>query len=112
MTGALAGHEETLKWCVAGLDLLSALLGMLGSYFAAKRYTRSFFSGIRFAALTLWLYCRGKQSQVNKVFNERYRANADIPDTPSDMALGLHLIFLAFLVQLSKIILAAVFGKG
>jgi hypothetical protein len=95
-----------LEWLSIALDLGSAVFGMLGTYYMAKRYANNFWSGMFFAVAALCMYARGKGKQVAAFYRSRDNANSDIKDIPSETALGLNLLFLAFFLQLAKIAVA------
>ena len=103
--------HPVLEWITTALDLLSATFGMVGTYYMAKKYASSFTSGIKFAFVALWFYITRRGAQVAKVYNSDYQGNRDIPDIPSDMALGLKHLFLAFFLQVAKIILPVIAAK-
>lgn len=96
----------------AGLDALSAVLGMLGTYFMARRYAPSFLSGIQFAILSAYRYLRGRGEQVRKFYVTEFMENRTIADSPADNAMGLNLLFLAFLLQLARIVVTFLLEKS
>lgn len=100
-----------LKWAIIGLDIASAFFGALGSYCAARKYARSFWSGLVFAVISagFWIFRQGEK--VKEIYSKKVRANEDIPDAPSDMAVGLNMILLAFIAQLVKIVLGIIMEK-
>jgi len=104
--GPLAIH----LW-MTGLDALSAFLGMVGTYFMAKRFANSFLWGLFFALVGTFLYLLGKGEQVRKFYTGGQLGSKDIKDAAGDTALGLNLLFVAFLIQLARIFVSAFFDK-
>jgi len=92
------------------LDLASAIFGILGTYWMAKRYAPNLFSGIKFAFLSLKKYVEGLGSDVERFYIEEYRANEDVPELPGTTAMGLNFLFVAFVLQFLKIVLGIFVG--
>ena len=88
------------------LDILAALLGTLGTYWMAKRYAPTFWSGVKFAFRSLWKYLWGRGAEVEAFFIQEVRENKDVPELPGTTALGLNFLFVAFVCQLAKIAVA------
>lgn len=98
-----AVHFEWPELLVAAVDMVSAIFGIVGTYFMAKRYAPTFWSGLWIALLALGLRLIGRGENVDQMYNREAEANKDVPDFPADTAFGLNLLFLAFLLQLCKI---------
>jgi hypothetical protein len=73
---------------------------------------RPLFLGLFYAVVGFGLYVVGKGQKVRNFYGAEGRANKDIPDSPVDMAFGLSLLFLGFLVQMVKIAASAWHGKA
>ena len=105
-----------LDWHTPGLwitrlDFLSAVLGMFGTYFMAKRYANNFFVGMVFAVIATVMYLFGGGGHVRSFYAEGQAGNKDIPDSAGDVGLGLNLLFVAFMLQLFKIFYSFHLGK-
>lgn len=111
MTAPPSELHVTLDWVCVALDLLAAILGSLGAYWMATRYASSFFSGIKFAFLSLYLYAKGEGLRVEESYLDDYRGNEDVPESPVHFALGMNLLFLTFVLQLAKILLSLVASR-
>jgi hypothetical protein len=111
MMVAVPETHTTATWLVPLLDGISGLLGTAGAYFMSKRYAKTFVSGAVFAIVGLGKYICGKGESVRKFYSEESRANRDIKDPAPDMAFGLSLVFLAFFVQIARIIVSLLLGK-
>ena len=88
------------------LDVAAALLAIIGTYWMAKRYAPNMRSGVKFAFLALWKYAKGLGSEVEQFYIDEVRANKDVPELPGTTAMGLNFLFVAFFLQLVKIIVA------
>src|SRR5271170_4982939 len=98
-----AQNPHAMHFWFAGLDALSAILGMVGTYFMAKRYASGFLWGLLFAIVGTFLYLVGRGKQVRRFYTAGQLGNKDIEDAAGDVALGLNLLFVAFLFQLVRI---------
>lgn len=88
------------------LDILAAVLGTLGTYWMAKRYAPTFWSGVKFAFRSLGKYLRGRGAEVEAFFIQEVRENREVPELPGTTAMGLNFLFVAFFCQLAKIAVA------
>jgi hypothetical protein len=104
--------SHSIHFWIAGLDAASAFLGMVGTYFMARRYASSFLWGMLFALVGTLLYIVGKGQKVRKFYTGGQLGSKDIKDAAGDAALGLNLLFLAFLIQLARIIVSAFFERA
>jgi hypothetical protein len=94
------------EWIVFGMDAGSSILGIVGTYYMAKRFEPTFWSAFKMALATLRLRLTGKSDSVDSNYDEEAQANKTVPESPSQTALGLNLLFLAFLLQFLKILFA------
>ncbi len=85
-----------------GLNALSAIFGITGSWLMSQRYARQFRRNVLFACIAPFLYFFGRGDRVRKSIEATVKENWDFPDYPSAMALGLALLFLAFLLQIGS----------
>lgn len=84
------------------IDFASAVLGMLGTWQMSRRYAPQFVRTMVFALAWPFLCLLGrKRRRVARAFFEaRASINWDLPESAGDMALGLNLLCLAFILQL------------
>lgn len=82
------------------LNAASAIFGITGSWLMSRRYAKQFGRSVLFALIAPILYLLGRGDRVRSFIEAKVTGNKDIPDFPSEMALGLALLFLAFLLQL------------
>jgi hypothetical protein len=97
---------------VSRLDLLSAVLGMSGTYFMAKRYANNFVFGVLFAVVATIMYFFGGRATVRSYYAARQAGNQDVGDSAGDVGLGLNLLFVAFLAQLFKMFVSVHWGAA
>jgi hypothetical protein len=90
-------------WVAKGVSILSAIMGILGTYFMSLRYTTKFLSTLLFALLTPFMFLVGKGQQVRDFYGSRAQENSDVLNSGWDMALGLNLLVWAFFLQLLAI---------
>jgi hypothetical protein len=82
------------------LDVASALFGLLGTWLMSRRYARQFGRSVLFALISPLLLLLGQGARVRRFMAAKINANCDLPDSVTDMALGLNLLFWAFFLQL------------
>ncbi len=82
------------------VDTASAIFGLTGTWLMSRRYAEQFFRGVVFAFIVPVLYVFGRGDRVRQFVEAKVMGNKDIPDSAGEMALGLSLLFLAFLLQL------------
>ncbi len=108
----IATEPSAFHGWLMGLDVASALLGMVGTYFMSRRYAKNFFSGLFFAVVSFGLYLLLQGATARQFYAREALSKKDIPDSPADVAFGLNLLFVGFLAQLAKIVISALCGKA
>jgi hypothetical protein len=88
------------------VNAASAVLGMIGTWLMARRYAREPLRALLFAALLPFILI-WRRGEVREFLKNKINLNADVPDSPIDMFLGLNLLFLAFVLQFVAIYLEA-----
>ena len=106
MTPPPSNLHVALDFLSVALDIVAAILAILGTYWMAKRYAPGVRAGIKFAFLSLWKCARGLGAEVEQFYIDEVRANKDVPELPGTTAMGLNFLFVAFILQLAKIIVA------
>jgi hypothetical protein len=91
-----AGFVPVVKFFV---NLVSAVCGLVGAWLMAKRYARQPFISIVVALIWPASFIVGKDKRVRSFVTSEFKANRDLEDSAVDMALGLSLVFWAFLLQ-------------
>lgn len=86
-------------------EIVSAVLGIAGTYLMSRRYAPNFLRSLLYAAFWPFLCLIGKGQRARKFFTARAEINKDNPESAGDMALGLNLLFLAFLLQLAALVI-------
>lgn len=94
MSGA---HIKEIKFL---LNMASAIFGITGTWMMSRRYAKQFGRSILFACIAPFLFVFGRGERVREFINAKITGNKDLPDSASEMALGLALLFLAFVLQL------------
>jgi hypothetical protein len=94
-----AAHIKEIKFW---LNMASSIFGITGSWLMSRRYAQQFGRSILFACIAPFLYAFGRGDRVRRFIEAKVSGNKDIPDSASEMALGLALLFLAFLLQLGS----------
>lgn len=87
------------------LNVASAIFGLMGSWLLSRRYAKPFWRSVLFACIAPFLYVFGQGARTGEFITSTVEANKDIPDSASEMALGLALLFLAFLLQLGSTVI-------
>ncbi len=90
------------------LSFASAVAGMLGTCLMSRRYAPRFLRSMLDAVLWPILYLVGRGERVREFLTARARINWDVPESAADMALGMTLLFWAFLLQLVALLLERV----
>lgn len=99
----LAKHgHELLK---AILNIASAIFGLLGTWLMARRYAQQFLREVAFALFSPLLFLIGRGNRARAFVKATASSNLDLPDSVTDMALGLILLFWAFFLQLGTSLL-------
>lgn len=93
---------EQIKDAKLALNLASAIFGMIGTWLMSKRYAREFTSSILFAFIAPILYCLGQGKRVRDFFRSLIHGNSNLPESESEMAAGLAILFWAFLLQVGS----------
>jgi len=107
----IVNEPNSLHRWLTVLDVASASLGMVGTYFMSRRYAKKFFSGVLFALIGTLLYFICLGSKVREFYANESHSEEKIPEAAADAALGLNLLFIGFLAQLAKIVISALYGK-
>lgn len=97
-----AAHIKEIKFC---FNLASAIFGIIGTWFMSRRYAEQFGRSVLFAFIVPFLYFVGLGARVRQFIDAKVSGNEDIPDSASQMALGLALLFWAFLLQIGSAVL-------
>lgn len=84
-------------------ELVSAVLGVAGTYKMSRRYAPVFWRSMGYAAGWPFLCLFGQGQRARDFFKARAEIHKDNPESAGDMALGLNLLFLAFLLQLAAL---------
>lgn len=92
-----AAHIKEIKFL---LNMASAIFGITGTWMMSRRYAKQFGRSILFACIAPLLFVFGRGERVREFINAKITGNKDLPDSASEMALGLALLFLAFVLQL------------
>ena len=95
-------YVKEIKFAV---NTASAIFGLTGTWLMSRRYAEQFIRGVLFAIIVPFLYVVGRGNHVRKYLEAKTMGNKDIPDSAGEMALGLALLFLAFLLQLGGVVL-------
>ena|SRR5215469_8170742 len=82
------------------LTLASATLGMGGTWLMSRRYAEQLWRSLFYAAVSPLLFLFGQGAHVRDFFRAKISANRDLPESISDMVLGLSFLFWAFFLQL------------
>lgn len=96
-----AGHIKDIK---SLLNMASAIFGITGTWMMSRRYAKQFGRSVLFACIAPFLFVIGRGDRVREFINAKILGNKDLPDSSSEMALGLAVLFLAFLLQLGSTI--------
>jgi hypothetical protein len=112
MIQEVSAEPWALHWGLIALDVFSAVLGMVGTYFMSRRYAKGFLSGLLFAVITFFLYVFFQGAKAREFYAREALSKKEIPDSPADVAFGLNLLFVGFLAQLAKIVITALHGKA
>ena len=86
-----------LKFC---LEVVRAVFGLLGTWLMSRRYAKQFGRSVLFALISPPLLLLGQGARVRDFFKGNVTANRDLPESITDMVLGLNLLFWAFFLQL------------
>ncbi len=95
-----APSQEWLGTLGFTLSFASAVLGMLGTCLMSRRYAPRFLRSMLDAVMWPILYLVGRGERVRGFLTARARINWDVSESAADMALGMTLLFWAFLLQL------------
>lgn len=82
------------------LEVASAVFGLLGTWLMSRRYAKQFGRSVLFALIAPLLILLGQGTRVRDFFKDKATANQDLPESITDMVLGLNLLFWAFFLQL------------
>ncbi len=97
-----AAHIKDIKFLV---NIASAIFGITGTWIMSRRYAKQFGRSVLFACIAPFLYVFGRGDRVRDFIDAKIAGNKDLPDSASEMALGLAVLFLAFLLQLGSALL-------
>ena len=92
-----AAHIKDIKFL---LNMASAIFGITGAWMMSRRYAKQFGRSVLYACIAPFLFVFGRGERVREFINAKIAGNKDLPDSSSEMALGLALLFLAFVLQL------------
>ena len=87
------------------LNVASALFGLLGTWLMSRRYAKQLGRSLLLALISPLLFLFGQGARVRSFVKEKINANRDLPESVTDMALGLTLLFWAFFLQLIAFLL-------
>lgn len=93
---AVPSYVPTIRFFV---NLVSAIFGLLGAWLMARRYARQPFMSIVIAFLWPPFFIFRCDGWLRSFVTSEFKANRDLEDSAVDMALGLSLVFWAFLLQ-------------
>lgn len=87
------------------LELISALLGIVGAALMSRRFAPHFFRSMLYAAAWPLLCLFGEGRRARAFFEAKAKINWNVPESAADMALGLNLLFWVFFLQLLALLL-------
>ena len=87
------------------LNVAGAVFGLLGTWLMSRRYAKQFARSLVLALVSPVFFLIGKGAHLRRFWHEKISANRDLPDSSTDMALGLTLLFWAFFLQLISFLL-------
>ena len=93
---AIPSYVPLVKFLI---NLASALCGIVGAWLMARRYARQPLISIILSLGWPVFFIFRKNKRVQGFVTSEFKANSDIRDSPVEMALGLSLVFWAFLLQ-------------
>ena len=87
------------------VNFVSAVLGLVGTWLMSRRYARQFGRSFLYALVSPVLLLLGRGGRLRGFVKGKINASRDLPDSVTDMVLGLMLLFWAFFLQLVGLIL-------
>ncbi len=93
-------HGTFKDWAKLALGVASGGLGLAGTWLMSRRYAKRFFRGVFYAVIAPILWAVHLGQGLRSVLEEDAKDNSDLPDSPTDMTLGLILLFWSFFLQL------------
>ena len=97
-----------VAWPKAGtvLEVLSAVLGILGTCLMSQQYAPQLRRSVFYAAAWPFLALTGRAQRWHTFLGAKASVNWDVPQSAEKMAIGLNLLFWAFFCQLAAILLS------
>lgn len=87
------------------LNVASAVFGLIGTWLMSRRYAKQLGRSLLFALISPLLFLFGQGARVRRFVQGKVNASRDLPESVTDMALGLTLLFWAFFLQLVAFLL-------
>jgi hypothetical protein len=94
-------HSSGNDWIKFAVGIVSALLGLCGTWLMSRRYAKQFGRSLLFALLAPVFWLVGNGGGLRTFLAEKVKDNRELPDSITDMVLGLIFLFWSFFLQLT-----------